>query len=91
VLEPSITIDPVKAAWLGVVLAAVVGAPLAALVGAVDGALLLPLLEQALKATAPIIASTAIGLILVMVTYSILLNAAVLGPRGPSRGHSLPV
>jgi hypothetical protein len=76
---------PVNAAWLaaalGTTLAAVPGAAsLAAAPGAVDGAVLPPLPEQALKATAPTIAIAAIGLILVIVTYPILLSAAVLGP-----------
>jgi hypothetical protein len=66
---------PVKGAPLGVVLAAVVGALLAA----VDGAVLAPLPEQALRATAPISASAAIGLVMEMVTCSILLDGRASG------------
>jgi tetrahydromethanopterin S-methyltransferase subunit C len=68
------TIGPLNGAMLGAVLAAVDGAVLGALDAPLDGAVLAPLLEQALKATAPISASAAIGLVMDMVTCSILLK-----------------
>ena len=66
VLDPSITIEPVRAAWLAPALAAVVGAPAeAAVVGAAaDGAVLAPPDEQAASAKVAIAARAPIRLVI---------------------------
>jgi hypothetical protein len=87
VLEPSMTIVPLSGAMLAPLLAAVDCVAPGAFDAPLDGALLAPLLEQALKATAPISASATIGLVMDMVTCSILLKSRA-SSRGPVRGQS---